>query len=76
LYHCVNSGQVTWYDFACEVARLLGVAPRLRRLTTEEAGLKVSRPRYCALSNARLANVGIAMPSWQEALRRHLLQRT
>ncbi|MCA1563987.1 MAG: NAD(P)-dependent oxidoreductase, partial [Acidobacteria bacterium] len=40
LYHCVNSGQVTWYDFACEVARLLGVAPRLRRLTTEEAGLK------------------------------------
>ncbi len=30
------------------------------------------RPRYCALSNAKLAAAGIEMPTWQEALRRYV----
>jgi dTDP-4-dehydrorhamnose reductase len=34
--------------------------------------LKARRPRYCALSNAKLATVGIEMPTWQDALARYL----
>ena len=29
LYHCVNSGHGTWQDVALEIARQLGVEPRL-----------------------------------------------
>jgi dTDP-4-dehydrorhamnose reductase len=34
--------------------------------------LRADRPQYCALSNAKLAAAGIAMPSWQDALGRYV----
>jgi dTDP-4-dehydrorhamnose reductase len=70
LYHCVNSGSATWHDVALEVARVLGLTPRLDPMTLEQRRLPAKRPRYCALSNAKLAAAGFAMPPWQDALRR------
>jgi dTDP-4-dehydrorhamnose reductase len=37
--------------------------------------MRARRPRFCALSNAKLASAGITMPTWQDALRRHLALR-
>src|SRR6266568_633031 len=70
-YHCVNDGVATWREVAEEAARLLGTELRIRALTLETASLKASRPRYCALSPARLASLGIVMPRWQDALARY-----
>ena len=72
LYHCVNSGPTTWYAFAAEMARLLGVAPRLTPVRLADMQLRATRPVYCALSNEKLRSIGIEMPSWQEALARSL----
>jgi dTDP-4-dehydrorhamnose reductase len=72
IYHCVSSGHCTWLEFALEAARLMGAEPRIERLRLEDVKLKAVRPRYCALSNAKLAAIGIEMPSWQDALERHL----
>jgi dTDP-4-dehydrorhamnose reductase len=70
LYHCVNSGRGTWHDVACEVGRILGVAPRLVPVTMDQLQLKASRPRFCALSTTKLAAAGFPMPAWTDALRR------
>jgi dTDP-4-dehydrorhamnose reductase len=75
LYHCVNSGHATWYQVATEVARLLGVPARLKAITTEDARFLAQRPRFCALSNRKLAAAGFEMPTWQDALRRWLAVR-
>jgi dTDP-4-dehydrorhamnose reductase len=75
VYHCVNSGQATWYELAQEIARLLGVAPRLQPITMETAALKASRPRFCALANQKLADAGFPMPTWNDSLRRWLTVR-
>ena len=72
LYHCVNTGAATWEDIAVEAARLLDVAIEMQPITLEGVALRAPRPKYCALSNAKLASVGIVMPRWQEALRRYL----
>jgi dTDP-4-dehydrorhamnose reductase len=72
LYHCVNSGSATWADVGREAARLLGVEPRLDPVRLADVALRAARPRYCALSNAKLAAVGMAMPTWQDALARDL----
>jgi dTDP-4-dehydrorhamnose reductase len=72
LYHCVNAGAATWEEIAAEVAKLLRMPLRVKRMTLESAGLKAPRPRYSALSNAKLAAAGIVMPTWQDALQRHL----
>ena len=72
LYHCVNSGHATWLEFATEAARLLGVEPRFEILRFADVKLPAARPQYCALSNAKLAALGIQMPSWQDALGRYV----
>jgi dTDP-4-dehydrorhamnose reductase len=72
LYHCVNTGHATWEAVALEIARQLGVEPRLKRLTTDQLTLRAARPRYCALSPSKLIDRGFAMPSWQNALARWL----
>jgi dTDP-4-dehydrorhamnose reductase len=75
LYHCVNSGHATWQQVAVEAARQLGVVPHLKLLTTTEVQLVAARPRFCALSNRKLAAAGFEMPTWQDALSRWLARR-
>jgi dTDP-4-dehydrorhamnose reductase len=72
LYHAVNTGAATWKAIAAEAARVLGLPFTPKEMTLESAALRAPRPRYCALSNAKLAAAGIPMPAWQDALRRHL----
>jgi dTDP-4-dehydrorhamnose reductase len=72
VYHCVNSGHCTWLEFARELARQLGLEPRFRPVRMADVPMRAVRPQYCALSNAKLASVGVSMPTWQDALARHL----
>ena len=72
LYHCVSSGYCTWLEFALEAARIMGLEPRVQRVRVAEVTLRAERPKFCALSNAKLAATGFDMPSWQDALSRYL----
>jgi dTDP-4-dehydrorhamnose reductase len=74
-YHCVNSGQTTWADFAAFVARELDVAATLEPVRMADVPLPAPRPRYCALSNQKLQGVGVPMPEWQRSVRRYLAGR-
>ena len=73
LYHCVNTGLATWVELAKELARLVGKpdAP-IAAVPMASAGLRTPRPRFAALSNAKLASVGVVMPTWQDALERYV----
>jgi hypothetical protein len=55
-----------------EIACALGIAGRIERVTAAELKTAAPRPRFCALSNMKLYAVGVAMPMWQSALRKHL----
>jgi dTDP-4-dehydrorhamnose reductase len=68
LYHCVNGGQARWSEIGEWVAGVLDVPLRMRRLTLDSAGLRARRPRFCALSNAKLASAGVPLRRWQDAL--------
>jgi dTDP-4-dehydrorhamnose reductase len=72
VYHCVNAGAATWFDIALEIGRLLGREPRLRPVTLKDVTLRAPRPVFCALDNGRLRALGISMPTWQDAVARHL----
>jgi dTDP-4-dehydrorhamnose reductase len=72
LYHCVNTGACSWIDIATEAARLLGHEPRLAPITLESVALRAPRPKFSALDNTKLRALGIVMPTWQDALARHL----
>jgi dTDP-4-dehydrorhamnose reductase len=72
VFHCVNSGVTTWLGVAEEVARLTGRRPEIVPVKSADVKLRAMRPQYCALSNAKLSGLGIVMPAWQDALRRHI----
>ena len=72
VYHCVNSGSCTWLEFARELARQLGVEPRLTPVRMADTPMRAGRPHYSALSNQKLRSIGIDMLSWQDALTRYI----
>lgn len=75
VYHCVNSGWTNWAELARELARLTGHSgARIQEIRMADAGLIAQRPRFAALSNAKLLNAGIEMPTWQDALARYVAQ--
>ena len=75
IYHCVNSGLATWFEVAQLAARQLGSESVLSRMTLDEVRFVAARPRYCALSNRKLAAAGVSMPRWEDALGRYLAVR-
>ena len=72
VYHCVGSGHCTWLEFALAAAEILGVEPRVQPVRVADVALRAERPKYCALSNAKLAAAGIEMPTWKAALKEYL----
>lgn len=73
VYHCVNSGFTTWYELALELKRLLGASrASISSVSADDSRDRVVRPKFCALSNEKLGNAGIELPSWQNALQRYL----
>lgn len=75
VYHCVGSGWATWFDVAAELAARLGVESAVRGVTLDELQLRAPRPRFCALSNRKLAAAGVEMPHWRDAVARYARMR-
>ena len=73
LYHCVNSGHATWLELGQEIARVLDrPTSTLKPVSVDSVRLRAPRPRFAALSNQKLAAAGFTMPTWQDAIHRHL----
>tara|TARA_B100001123_G_scaffold261273_1_gene291095 strand:- start:13165 stop:14025 length:861 start_codon:yes stop_codon:yes gene_type:complete len=75
IYHCVGSGMGTWLDVANELANCLKRSVEIVPIRVSDRVMKARRPQFCALSNVKLKNAGIEIPSWQNALRRYVSER-
>ncbi len=75
VYHCVNSGRASWFDVALTTARHLGKQDLLSPITMAEVETPAARPRFCALSNAKILGAGVQMPPWEDAVLRYLRAR-
>lgn len=80
IYHCTDSGETTWYDFACEIKRL-GIETGLlankncivNPCSTEEYPTPAKRPAYSVLNTEKIQkSLGISLPSWKESLNRFI----
>ena len=76
VYHCVNAGFTTWHELAMELTRQIGRPTSVVPVSADSLTSKIHRPKFAALSNEKLANAGIEMPSWQNALGRALAAPT
>ena len=72
-YHVVNSGAVSWYEFAREITRQAHVPVDMTPCSTEASRTRAARPKYSALDNGKLAGVTEKMSIWEDALERYLV---
>ncbi|HUR20730.1 MAG TPA: NAD(P)-dependent oxidoreductase, partial [Vicinamibacterales bacterium] len=76
LYHCVNTGYASWFDVIDELRQLGGFPPSvLSAGRAADASFPAPRPMFAALSNRKLQEAGVTMPSWQDAVARYASRR-
>jgi len=68
VYHIVNAGYATWYQFAAKVVELAKLNATVTAVARREMPLIAPRPRYGMLINTKLPS----LRSWEEALSEYL----
>lgn len=74
VFHYTNEGECTWYEFACEIARLAGhTACNIQPCSSEEFPSKVHRPAYSVLDKSKIkGTLNISIPHWTDSLKKCL----
>ena len=73
VFHIGGGTAISWYDFATKIFALAGIEPNLRATNEREYRTPARRPKYSALTNARMQQLGMPpMPKLDEALREYL----
>jgi dTDP-4-dehydrorhamnose reductase len=76
IYHAVNAGACSRYEFARAIAQGAGLTTPIEPCAAADYPAKAPRPAYSVLSNMALeAACGFHMPPWQDALERYLKRR-
>jgi dTDP-4-dehydrorhamnose reductase len=75
IWHIVNSGAATWFEFAERIISAANVKARMIPITTEQFPTPAARPRYSALDNAKFSKAIHAMRPWQDALKDYLVAK-
>jgi dTDP-4-dehydrorhamnose reductase len=73
VFHAGGGEAVSWFDYASIIFRLAGLHPELKRTNEREFRTAARRPRYSALSNAKMERSGIdPFPPLETAVRMYL----
>ena len=79
IYHYTNEGEITWFDFACEIftqSRALGILNKDCKVlpcTGADFPARVQRPAYSVLDKTKIKTaLGITIPEWNNSLGKFL----
>ncbi len=72
IYHAVNSGQASWYEFAKAIIEMAGVAAKVNPVPSSAYPTLALRPTFSVLNNAKLSKITGPIPHWTEALDQYL----
>jgi dTDP-4-dehydrorhamnose reductase len=75
IYHLVNEGACSWYEFTCEIVRLAGGGSEVVPVDRGGRTGAMRRPIYSVLANVKARGLGVAMPPWRDALARYVRQK-
>lgn len=70
LYHFSNEGNISWFDFANEIKRLIHSNCIIHPLTTEQYTTPAKRPKYSVLDKTKIQQTfSVQLKDWKESLR-------
>jgi dTDP-4-dehydrorhamnose reductase len=72
IYHLVNEGHCSWYEFTAAIVEILGL--RCAVVPVDRGGRTgaMRRPLYSVLANTKARRLGVTLPPWRDALARYL----
>lgn len=75
IYHVINSGECSWYEFARAIFENTGMKANLSPTRTNILQSKARRPMFSPLASVKLKNYGLEMESWEVALKNYLAEK-
>jgi dTDP-4-dehydrorhamnose reductase len=76
IFHVGGGTPISWFDYAATIFRVASLQPELRRTNEREYRTAARRPKYSALSNAKMEAAGIEpMPPLESAVEMYLKAR-
>jgi dTDP-4-dehydrorhamnose reductase len=75
IYHLVNEGACSWYEFTREILRLSGSRSEVVPVDRGGRTGSMRRPLYSVLANTRARALGITMRPWQQALASYIAEK-
>jgi len=75
IYHLVNEGECSWYEFTRAIYEISGQKVTLRPVDRGGLSGTMRRPLYSVLANTRAKALGIELPHWREALARYITEK-
>ena len=74
-YHATNEGLCSWYEFACEIFRQANMDVKVTPVDSDAFPAKAKRPKNSRMNKNELDRNGFdRLPSWQDALKRYLIE--
>lgn len=75
--HATNAGDCSWFEFAEEIVLAAGLADvTIKPASSKELNRPAPRPKYSVLSTTSLAQCGMSMRPWREAVIAYLEERS
>jgi dTDP-4-dehydrorhamnose reductase len=76
LFHIGGGEPISWFDYAAMIFRVAGLDPELKPTNEREFRTAARRPKYSALSNAKMERSGIEpLPQLETAVRLYMQER-
>lgn len=75
IYHMVNEGFCSWYEFTKEIFEILGWQVDVKPIKSDELKRLAKRPQFSALRNKKLEELGLKMRPWRSALKEYLREK-
>jgi len=72
IYHLVNEGKCSWYEFTKVIYDIMGLKVKVKPVDRSGQSGDINRPLYSALANTRARALGIILPPWRDALERYV----
>ena len=75
IYHLVNEGECTWYEFTKAIYEIAGLDIKVTPVDRGGMSGTMRRPLYSVLANARAKSMGITLPHWRDSLRNYIQRK-
>lgn len=75
IFHLVNEGACSWYEFTLAIYEILNLSCQV--LPVDRGGMSglMRRPAYSVLANTKARKYGVVLPHWKQGLQRYLLEK-